>query len=139
MLKLCNQCGYMKDYCKKEILCPVCKINSLVDITNSIEEAVRIFRLPEEEQEQFKIDYLGHDFEPELKQKRIEFDIRRSQILRERSAKIEINPKITCPYCQSTDTKKISGTSRFMSTGIFGLASGKIGKQWHCNKCKSDF
>jgi len=48
-------------------------------------------------------------------------------------------PTATCPYCQSTDTKKISGTSRFMSTGIFGLASGKLGKQWHCNKCKSDF
>jgi Zn finger protein HypA/HybF involved in hydrogenase expression len=49
------------------------------------------------------------------------------------------SPSVTCPYCQSTDTKKISGTSRFMSTGIFGLASKKIGKQWHCNKCKSDF
>ena len=48
-------------------------------------------------------------------------------------------PTITCPYCQSTNTKKISGTARFMSTGIFGLASGKIGKQWHCNSCKSDF
>ena len=48
-------------------------------------------------------------------------------------------PIVTCPYCQSTDTKKISKTSRFMSTGIFGLASKKLGKQWHCNKCKSDF
>lgn len=48
-------------------------------------------------------------------------------------------PTVTCPYCQSTDTKKISGTSRFMSTGIFGLASKKIGKNYHCNKCKSDF
>lgn len=48
-------------------------------------------------------------------------------------------PIITCPYCHSTDTKKISGTGRWLSTGIFGLASGKIGKQWHCNSCKSDF
>lgn len=48
-------------------------------------------------------------------------------------------PTVACPYCQSTNTKKISGTSRFMSTGIFGLASSKIGKQWHCNSCKSDF
>lgn len=48
-------------------------------------------------------------------------------------------PIITCPYCQSTDTKKISGTSRWISTGLFGLASSKVGKQWHCNKCKSDF
>ena len=48
-------------------------------------------------------------------------------------------PTITCPYCQSTDTKKISAGSRWLSTGLFGLASGKVGKQWHCNKCKSDF
>lgn len=46
---------------------------------------------------------------------------------------------ITCPYCKSTNTKKISGTTRFVSTGFFGLASSKIGKQWHCNSCKSDF
>ena len=46
---------------------------------------------------------------------------------------------VTCPYCKSIDTKKISGTSRFMSTGVFGLASSKVGKQWHCNSCKSDF
>ena len=48
-------------------------------------------------------------------------------------------PTVECPYCQSTDTKKISGTTRFVSTGLFGLASSKVGKQWHCNKCKSDF
>lgn len=48
-------------------------------------------------------------------------------------------PTVTCPYCQSTNTKKISGTSRFVSTGLFGLASSKVGKQWHCNKCGSDF
>ena len=52
---------------------------------------------------------------------------------------ISPKPTVTCPYCQSTDTKKISGTSRWVSTGLFGLASSKVGKQWHCNKCKSDF
>jgi len=49
-------------------------------------------------------------------------------------------PTVTCPYCQSTDTKKISGTSRWVSVGLFGLASSKAGgKQWHCRKCGSDF
>lgn len=48
-------------------------------------------------------------------------------------------PTVECPYCHSTDTKKISGTTRFVSTGLFGLASSKVGKQWHCNKCRSDF
>ncbi len=48
-------------------------------------------------------------------------------------------PVITCPYCQSTDTKKISSTSKFVSTGLFGIASSKIGKNFHCNNCKADY
>lgn len=44
-----------------------------------------------------------------------------------------------CPYCQSTSLSKIGTVSRSLSVGAFGLASGKIGKQWHCNNCKSDF
>lgn len=48
-------------------------------------------------------------------------------------------PKITCPYCKSTNTKKLSSLSRALSAGLFGLGSSKIGKQWHCNSCGSDF
>lgn len=44
-----------------------------------------------------------------------------------------------CPYCNSVDLKKIGTGSRLVSIGFFGLASGKIGKQWHCNNCGSDF
>ncbi|MBQ4522114.1 MAG: hypothetical protein IJA10_04080 [Lachnospiraceae bacterium] len=47
--------------------------------------------------------------------------------------------EVNCPYCNSSDTKKITTTSRLLSMGFFGLASGKVGKQWHCNSCKSDF
>lgn len=45
----------------------------------------------------------------------------------------------TCPYCRSTNLKKISTASRLLSTGFFGLASSKIGKQFHCNNCGADF
>ena len=46
---------------------------------------------------------------------------------------------IKCPYCQSANVKKISTTSRAISVGLAGVASGKIGKQWHCINCESDF
>lgn len=49
------------------------------------------------------------------------------------------NPTITCPYCKSTNIKKISAVSRGLSFSIFGFGSKKVGKQWHCNKCGSDF
>lgn len=45
-----------------------------------------------------------------------------------------------CPYCHSTDTKKITNTSKAVHTALFGIFSmGRNSKQWHCNKCGSDF
>ena len=50
------------------------------------------------------------------------------------------NPTITCPYCKSTNCKKISGLSKVGSIALWGVfALGKATKQWHCNNCKSDF
>ena len=48
-------------------------------------------------------------------------------------------PTVKCPYCGSKSTKKISTLSRMGSFATFGFAGKKIGKQWHCNNCKSDF
>lgn len=46
---------------------------------------------------------------------------------------------VTCPYCQSTDTKKISGTERVLSIATLGLFSNKINKSFKCNNCKGTF
>lgn len=46
---------------------------------------------------------------------------------------------VKCPYCGSCDVKKISTGSRVVSVSMTGLASKKIGKQWHCNNCNSNF
>ncbi len=53
--------------------------------------------------------------------------------------KREQQNKTLCPYCNSTNVTKISTLDRAISVGAFGLASSKVGKQWHCNGCKSDF
>lgn len=47
--------------------------------------------------------------------------------------------QVKCTYCQSTNVKKIGFLSRAVSAELFGLGSGKIGKQWHCKNCGSDF
>ena len=47
---------------------------------------------------------------------------------------------VECPYCHSTNTKKISTASKAGSVFLFGIfAAGKVAKEWHCNNCKSDF
>lgn len=46
---------------------------------------------------------------------------------------------VACPYCKSTNTTKISATSKAVSVAVWGIFSRKVHKQWHCNSCKSDF
>lgn len=40
-----------------------------------------------------------------------------------------------CPTCGSTNISKISDTKRFVTTGLFGLASSNIGKTMECKNC----
>lgn len=77
----------------------------------------------------------------DLKQKDpIEFQLKMSQfktqLQQQESSKQteEVNPP-HCPTCGSTDIQKISGTKRWLSTGLFGLASSDIGKSMCCKKC----
>lgn len=48
-------------------------------------------------------------------------------------------PVVTCPYCNSTNTKKISLTAKAVNTALFGILGTKRHKQWHCNKCGSEW
>jgi len=49
-------------------------------------------------------------------------------------------PVIKCPYCNSIDTKKITTASKVVHTAVFGaLTTGRNLKEWHCNRCNSDF
>jgi hypothetical protein len=47
--------------------------------------------------------------------------------------------RVVCPYCHSTNTEKISTVSRAVSVSLVGAASVKLGKQWHCKQCGSNF
>ena len=51
-------------------------------------------------------------------------------------AVLEENIRIPkCPTCGSTNISKIGTVNRIISTGLFGLASSKIGKTHKCNNC----
>lgn len=73
-----------------------------------------------------------------LKQKDpIEFQLKMSQfktqVPQQESSKVDNTPK--CPTCGSTNIKSISGTKRWLTTGLFGLASSNVGKTMECKKC----
>lgn len=49
-------------------------------------------------------------------------------------------PVVTCPYCKSTNTRKLGIGSKAISAGLFGIfALPSISKQWICRDCKSEF
>ena len=65
--------------------------------------------------------------------------IKESKYKFKRNSYIDKNKLSERLNCQSNNVKKITTVNRAVSTGIVGIASSKIGKQWHCNSCKSDF
>lgn len=49
-------------------------------------------------------------------------------------------PTAECPYCHSSNTKKITNTSKAVHTALFGIFSmSRNSKQFHCNNCGADF
>lgn len=68
----------------------------------------------------------------------IEFQLKmaqfKNQVQQQKSVTSSSN-KPKCPTCGSTNIKKISGTKRWLSTGLFGLASSNIGKSMCCQNC----
>ena len=75
-----------------------------------------------------------------------DFDTETNKVVKRWKDPVRINyivpPKpvtVTCPYCNSTNTKKISLTSKAVNTAMFGILGTKRHKQWHCNNCGSDW
>lgn len=75
--------------------------------------------------------------EYELKMSQFRSQVEAQEAEAERKKAEDSKPR--CPYCGSTNLTKVSGTSRFASTLMFGIGSKKVGKQWKCNNCKSYF
>lgn len=78
-------------------------------------------------------------WEQEQKNLQIAHDMRKMQAKIQLQQDLASGKRVICPYCKSTNTEKISTVSRAVSVSLVGAASGKIGKQWHCKQCGSNF
>lgn len=109
---ICPKCGKkIPDTSRK---CSGCGFDGIASyLLNGLKEADNIKRQHEEEQRKKEYE---------------------EKIYNEAKARV-----VTCPYCHSTNTKKISAGHRWLSTGLFGLASSDLGKQWKCMDCESKF
>ena len=44
-----------------------------------------------------------------------------------------------CPYCNSSNLKRITTTAKVVNIAMFGLLGNKRKYQWHCNNCSSEW
>lgn len=141
-LKLCNKCrinnepyccgyiGWLKDDCYS---CPICGGN-LEDTIISKDDYKIIDSISDDVQFlEAMIDLKKKDpIEYQLKMSQFKANLKQQEQVQESRAE-ENKPR--CPTCGSTNIQKISGTKRWFSTGLFGLASSDIGKSMCCKKC----
>lgn len=141
--KCCPNCGYelpIKQPIFQGIYCPKCLDSGFrtqeqqkcwlckIEMINSIEGTIEETHSYTDNHPELKN---SPEFDEQAYQRRInwvpvEYGSHKSNVVK-------------CPYCSSSNITKISTVNRVVSTGLFGLGSKKIGKQWHCNQCKSDF
>ena len=151
---ICLQCG-VPSYDKVEVSnkCRICGSNDMINVSKKDGKKLRKIRQMRTGNIDSLLDALedytknimhiklADDFKERCKdcvRKRKEEEAARIKEIADRSS-IYTPTFITCPYCHSTNVSKISTIDRGISVGMTGLASGKLGKQWHCNKCKSNF
>lgn len=148
--KICKSCGAISF--NKEDICPVCNIPL---ITVPFFTGRKIDNLGGEDRDKYIEEITGQKLNPIMVQKRKDYLKKiykeQKEILQKRIRKSEesrINEyqqkylaehNIHCPYCNSSNVTKIGTINRAVSVDMFGLASKKLGKQWHCNSCGSDF
>ena len=144
-IRYCPVCGYFKAWWKKEYECPVCgTITVSAEELNTGKKWVEIVKTHTEDE--YVVSQIGHELDPEMVKKRIQFEEDKNRQheewvkQREKEREASKPPVITCPYCKSTDTSKISTASKAAHAFFFGIFSiSRNSKQWHCNKCHSDF
>ena len=137
-IKYCPKCGDVKTITFS--LPEDCKYcgHTLIETRYTFEEFLKI-----EHNEAIKAveeEYIigNPEFSEEAKQARLKKE-RHDRIYGTSGSSKSSSSAVKCPYCKSPNVKKITTAGRAVSVGLFGLASKKIGKQWHCNKCGSDF
>lgn len=131
----CERCGYLKGALNNSRICPCCGY-TLIDSELSFES---FMALSDDELYRYSEAHLDPSVSTSeyFRKYKAWNEALSAKIDREHAEFNRDHPE--CPYCHTRNTKRISTSSRLLSVGLFGLGSKKIGKQWHCDNCNSDF
>ena len=141
--KICKSCGAISF--NKEDICPVCNIPL---ITVPFFTGRKIDNLGGEDRDKYIEEITGQKLNPIMVQKRKDYLKKiykeQKEILQKRIRKSEesrINEyqqkylaehNIHCPYCNSSNVRKMGGVERGASIAAFGIFSKKINKTFKC-------
>lgn len=143
-MNICPKCGTIGKYVK----CPTCQVDMINCHCTESQWTDMLLKgdgsLERWEKEMARLYAINNEqFDKEAynkqRQEQAEEDAYYNELIK--NAPDVVNPsKIQCPYCKSTNTKKITTTSKAVHTALFGIFSmGRNSKQWHCDNCGSDF
>lgn len=129
--------GFVTTYTYEDnSICPTCK-QPLVEMSLTEEEWNTLNYVSLEQDFIFAMDKLKQDDIIEFTTKMAQFNEIKKQYHKDKLTARQTEqfnvPK--CPTCGSTNIKKISATKRYVSTGLFGLASSDLGHTQQCNDC----
>lgn len=155
---ICLNCAFSTIIKNRFEKCPICN-NEFTQLTNK--ESKVFLNLNGDQRIQWIEDKIGHSIPYELnelrenyknkkwyeieQQKEYEQSIKLNEALEHGKAILEGRDKgnqfgVECPYCHATNVKKITNTSKAVHTAMFGIFSmGRNSKNYHCNRCNSDF
>lgn len=119
----CPNCNEYRKYNPNQSNKFICKICGNKMLYKGMED--------KDERRQLKKIYIQNELEKEKEK------ITKKEVIYPSSQPEENIPK--CPTCGSTNIKRISGTKRWLTTGLFGLASSDIGKTMVCKNCGYKF
>lgn len=129
-----------EDYNEKldQLICPFCN-NKLIDTGLPVEDFHLIGKSSDWNRQILDLMIELHEkdlIEYQLKLNQFKLQHEQSNAIREQE---RANNRPHCPYCNSINIKKISGTERFASIAMLGIFSKKINKSFKCNTCGGTF
>lgn len=155
---ICNQTKQNMDWCNNEKykefskgyhfvfkpkddieICPSCKQGKLVDSPLTFEEFELIDDVSDSDRQflEAMIKLKQDDIiEYQLKIQQFKTQVQQQESIKKQQSE---QSKVRCPYCNSTNVKKISGTERVASVAMMGIFSKKINKSFKCNACGGTF
>ena len=146
-MNVCPKCGkfMVSRVITGELMCSDCKCKMINCYTSEDKYDSMSFEEKQNWKTRMRQQYVitSREFDPKLFENRISMESGKTTLNENTPSSASVNTKsltIECPYCHSTDTRKISGLSKVGSVALFGVfALGKTTKQWHCDNCNSDF